>query len=171
MKEVSQLINRKVFEPIKLEDLTQKERQKTMNSLIFLTEKSDGTIKARACANGSVQRSYISKEEAASPTVSVETLLTTCVIDAKQKRDIVTLDIPNAFVQTDLPENNERIIMRINGKLVDLIVELFPTEYERYVYHKNKTKVIFVEMKKAPYGMMISFTNILGRTRNPLDSK
>ena len=141
-----------------------------MNSLIFLTEKRDGTIKARACANGSVQRSYISKDEAASPTVSVETLLTTCLIDAKQKRDIVTLDIPNSFVQTNLPENNERVIMRINGKLVHLIVELFPTRYKRYVYHKNKTKVIFVVMKKALYRMMMSSLLFYKHFRKDLES-
>ena len=69
-----------------------------MSSLMFLTEKRDGTIKARACANGSTQRSYINKDEAASPTVSTETLLTTAVIDAKQNRDAMTLEIPNAFV-------------------------------------------------------------------------
>ena len=156
VKEISQLVNRRVFQPIKLEDLTLPEKQKAMNSLIFLTEKRDGTIKARACANGSVQRNYINKEDAASPTVSLETLLTTCVIDAKQRRNIRTLDIPNAFVQTELPQNEERIIMRINGKLVDLITELFPSQYTEFVYHKNNNKVIFVEMRKALYGMMMS---------------
>ena len=127
-----------------------------MNSLIFLTEKRDGTIKARACANRSVQRRYINKEEAASPTVSVDALLTTCVIDAKQKRDIITLDIPNAFIQTNLPQSDKKIIMRINGKLVDLIVELFPNDYRQYIYQKNQTKIIFIEMKKKLYGMMMS---------------
>ena len=86
-----------------------------MNSLIFLTQKRDGTIKARACANGSTQRSYINKDEAASPTVTTEALLTTAVIDAKQKRDIITLDIPNAFVQTPLPQEEYKVITRING--------------------------------------------------------
>ena len=57
-----------------------------MNSLIFLTQKQDGTIKARACANGSTQRSYINKDDAASPTVATEALLMTAVIDAKQQR-------------------------------------------------------------------------------------
>ena len=60
-----------------------------MNSLIFLTEKRDGTIKARACANGSTQRSYIERDKAASPTVSKEALMITSVIEAKQKRDVV----------------------------------------------------------------------------------
>ena len=105
-----------------------------MNSLIFLTEKRDGTIKARACANGSTQRSYINKEEAASPTVSTEALLTTAVIDAKQKRNIITLDIPNAFVQTPMPKSQQRVIMRINELIVIYLVELCPEK----TYHTPK---------------------------------
>ena len=97
-----------------------------MNSLIFLTEKRDGTIKARACANGSTQRAYIDKHDAASPTVSTEALLTTAVIDAKQNRDVITLDIPNAFVQTPMPKSQQRVIMRINGLVVEYLDELFP---------------------------------------------
>jgi hypothetical protein len=45
-----------------------------MDSLIFLVEKSDGRIKARTCANGSLQRNYIDKEEATSPTALTEQL-------------------------------------------------------------------------------------------------
>ena len=38
-KELSELHNRGLFKPIHSSDLTQVERQKAMNSLIFLTEK------------------------------------------------------------------------------------------------------------------------------------
>ena len=65
--------------------MTKEEKKKPMNSLFFFTEKRDGTIKARACANGSSQRHYISKEKAASPKVSTESILITSVLDAKQK--------------------------------------------------------------------------------------
>ena len=41
-KESSQLHNRGVFEPIHLSELTQVEKHKPMNSLIFLTEKGMG---------------------------------------------------------------------------------------------------------------------------------
>ena len=78
-----------------------------MNSLIFLTEKRDGTIKARACANRSTQRSNIERDKAASPTVSTEALMIISVIEAKQRRDVVTLDIPNAFVQTPIPARKQ----------------------------------------------------------------
>ena len=50
---MQQLHDRIVFEPIKVEYLTEKERKRAMESLIFLVEKRDGKIKARMCANGS----------------------------------------------------------------------------------------------------------------------
>ena len=91
-----------------------------MNSLIFLAEERDGTIKARACANRSTQRSYIDKHDATSPTVTTEALMTTAIIDAKQNS--VKLDILNAFVQIPVPKSKEKVIMRITGLLVDYLV-------------------------------------------------
>jgi len=82
-KELRQLHDRTVFTPIHAHQLTKLEKQRAMESLLFLTEKRDKSIKARACANGSTQRPYIDKHEAASPTVNAEALITTAVIDAK----------------------------------------------------------------------------------------
>eukprot|EP00957_Ditylum_brightwellii_P079041 6011857-Ditylum_brightwellii.AAC.1 len=76
-KEFGQLHSRNVFEPIHVKDLTLLEKKRAMESLIFLTKKRDETIKARACANGSTQRPYIAREEAASPTAATEAILIT----------------------------------------------------------------------------------------------
>ena len=45
-KEMKQLHDRVVFEPILIAEMTQLERKRAMESLIFLTEKRDGTVKA-----------------------------------------------------------------------------------------------------------------------------
>ena len=112
-----QLHERAVFEPIRVNDMTQVERKRAMESLIFLVEKRDGRVKARTCANGSTQCAYMERDEAASPTAMTESILITATIDAKQNRDVMTADIPNAFVQTDVNEKNqvkgECIIMKI----------------------------------------------------------
>jgi hypothetical protein len=83
-EEMKQLHDRIVFKPIKVEELTAVERRRAMESLIFITEKKDGRIKARTCANGSTQREYTERDEAASPTALTESHLITAVIDAKQ---------------------------------------------------------------------------------------
>jgi hypothetical protein len=64
-------------------------------------EKRDGRIKARTCENGSTQRSYIGKADTASPTVLTEAIFITTAIEANQQRDIMTVDISNAFVHTE----------------------------------------------------------------------
>eukprot|EP00804_Cyclotella_cryptica_P008709 CCRYP_018545-RA/>CCRYP_018545-RA protein AED:0.54 eAED:0.53 QI:0/0/0/1/0/0/3/0/279 len=61
-------------------------------------------VKGRACANGSKQRDYIDKESAALPTVATDSLMITAAIDGVELRDIVTLDIPGAFLHADLDE-------------------------------------------------------------------
>ena len=155
-KEILQLDNREVFWPIHVNNMTKEEKKKVMNSLIFLTEKRDGTKKARACASGNSQRHYLSKEKAPSPMVSTESILITSVIDTKQKRDVVTLDIPNAFVQTPLPEQKEKVNMRIMGQSTDLVLESLSEKYNKYINIGNGVKVIYVEILSALYGMMMS---------------
>ena len=145
---MGQIDERLVFEPIIIEDLTEEEKEKAMESLLFLNEKRDGTIKARTCANGSTQRGYIPKEEAASPTVSTDSVLITGVIEAKQGRDVMIIDIPNAFVQTVFPEDDEKVIMKIRGRLVDILVAIDPDKYSPYVYETGKSKLLYVRMKK-----------------------
>jgi hypothetical protein len=55
-KEKKQVHNRVAFEPVRVEDLTNLEKQHAMESLIFLVEKRDmSIIKGRACANGNSQ--------------------------------------------------------------------------------------------------------------------
>ena len=155
-KEMKQLHDRKVFKPIMSSELTPQERRRAMESLISLTEKRDGRVKARTCANGSTQRDYIQCEDAASPTASTDSVLITGVIEAKQRRDIMTLDIPNAFVQTPITRGDERVIMKIRGVLVDILCELAPEVYQPYVVEERNNKLLYMEMLKALYGMLVA---------------
>eukprot|EP00957_Ditylum_brightwellii_P073338 5573548-Ditylum_brightwellii.AAC.2 len=147
-KEIKQLHNCQVWEPIKVEDLTP------------LEQKRDGTMKASVCANGSTQRSYANKDEASSPTAATEAILITGVIKAKQSRNIMTLDIQNMFVQMPIPEGDHKIVMKIRGMLVDVLIQLFPGVYEDYVVYEAKNKALYVHMLMALYGMMVSFINV-----------
>ena len=38
----------------------------------------------------------------------------------------MTLDIPNAFVQTPMPASNEKVVKRITGQLAHLLLETVP---------------------------------------------
>ncbi|KAG7374511.1 reverse transcriptase RNA-dependent DNA polymerase [Nitzschia inconspicua] len=170
--EVKQLHDRIVLRPIRIEDMTQLEKERAMESLIFLTEKRDGRLKGRMCANGSTQQEYTNRDETATPTAMTESILITGTIDAKQKRDIMTADIPNAFVQTpvDKQKVGERIIMKIRGLMVDILVEMAPEIYADYVVIENGKKVLYVIMLKALYGMLQSAMLYYNKFRRDIET-
>ena len=84
-KEEKKLNDRTVQEPAEPNDLTTDEKHKAMKILIFLAEKRCGTTKGRACANESIQRSCVPKEEASSLIVTTESGIMTNVMDAEKK--------------------------------------------------------------------------------------
>ena len=169
--EVKQLHQRECFKPIHPDDLTPRERKKVLESLIFLVEKRDGRIKARACANGSVQRAWMHKDDAASPTAAVESILLTSVIDAYEGRKIISVDIPNAFIQTpvDGDKDGDKIVMKMRGPLVDMLEKLDYSLYHDKVVWERKEKVLYLHMKRAIYGMLQSALLFYNKLRTDLE--
>ena len=107
-----------------------------MEALMFLTEKRDSSIKGRMVYNGKPTREWLSREDTASPTVALESIMLTAIIDAHEGRDVMTADVPNAFIQAyipDLDNGKERIIMKITGVLVHLLIELALETYSNFV--------------------------------------
>jgi hypothetical protein len=48
----------------------------------------------------------------------------------------MTADIPNAFVQTYMkPKNDEKVMMKIRGPLVDMLVKLDEKLYKDFVVY------------------------------------
>ncbi|CAJ1933498.1 unnamed protein product [Cylindrotheca closterium] len=95
-------------------------------------------------------------EDTASPTALQEAITTTCVIDAHKGRDV--MDMPNAFIQTYMPEAKEgedRIYMKITGMMVQILIDMAP-EYCKYVVLENGKRVIYVRVLRAIYGMLQS---------------
>jgi hypothetical protein len=67
----------------------------------------------------------MSKEDVTSPTSLKESILLTGTIDAKENHDVMTADIPNAFIQTNMQStNSETVMMKIRGPLVDMLLKL-----------------------------------------------
>lgn len=93
---------------------------------MFLKQKQIGKIKARGCADGRPQREYISKEEASSPSVSIYALFVLCAINAIEKRQVVTWNIPGAFLQSDW-QKDKSTYLKFNGIMVDMLLEIDPT--------------------------------------------
>jgi hypothetical protein len=108
---------------------------------------------------GNKQHDYITKEDVSSPTVIAEAVMLTCVIDAQEDRDVAVVDIPNAFAQTVVSKEDadHRVIVRIRGPLVNILVSIVPDVYGLYVpTTKTGQKVLIVECLNAVYGTMVA---------------
>ena len=69
----------------------------------------------------------------------------------------MVVDVPNAFIQTVVEDAKKRVIIRIRGMLVDILVRIAPEVYEDYVtYDKKGNKQILVECLNALYGTMVA---------------
>ncbi len=124
---------------------------------MFVKKKSSGVIKARKVAGGNKQRDFISKESASSPTVATELVLLTSMIDSLEDRDVAIVDIPNAFIQTIVEDDEENIVMRIRGHMVDVLIKVAPKVYGPYIKaDKQGRKQLLVECLNAIYGMMVA---------------
>jgi hypothetical protein len=119
-----------VFEPKLVDELTYDDKKKGLASLIFLKKKRNGDIKARSCANGSKQREHITNKEAAALTGALESVFFTAAIDAKENWKVVTIDIPGAFLHAN---NEDYIIIKMVGTLAELMVQMNPKLYRKYV--------------------------------------
>ena len=87
------------------------------------------------------QRLTTRKEDASAPTVSVEALIVmlSCTINAKEGRDIATVDIPGAFMQADM---DEIVHVRWEGSMTDLLVKLDPKLYRKYIINENGKPIL-----------------------------
>ena len=88
------------YKPVHNSDLTCKDRKKALVSLMFITEKWNGDIKARKVADGSKHRTYdgYDKADGSSPTVATDIIFLTGVIDSYEPLALSILDIANAFL-------------------------------------------------------------------------
>ena len=146
IKELSQLHMRDVLEPQRSEELTPSEKAAALAYLMFLKEKKTGEIKGRGCADGRKQREYMSKEENSAPTVSIESVVLSCVIDAMEKRDVCFIDIPGAFMQAEM---NDTVHVKMEGSLAELMVKIDPKLYRKYLSNENGHSVLYGTLQAA----------------------
>src|SRR5210317_1729044 len=140
--EMEQLHMRDTFKPILPSNLIPEKKKEVLESIMLLKQKRDGTIKGRNCADGKKQREFTSKEEAASPTVKLESVFLTSVIEAHKGRDVATVYIPNAFIQTKIENEADKVVMRMRGKLAYYFILIVPQIYRPYVVFENEKSII-----------------------------
>ena len=120
---------------------------------MFLKRKRTGAVKGHGCADGRKQCAWTDKDEATSPTIATKAVFLTAVIDAYECHDVAIVDVPGAFLQTDMPVD-EVVHVRFTGIMVDLLLEIDSEMYTPFVEYEGKEKVLYVELLKALYGTL-----------------
>ncbi len=64
----------------------------------------------------------------------------TCVTYANKIRDVAIVDIPNAFIQAVVKDENNRAFMCLRGPLVDIFASIAPDVYGLYITVGRKGK-------------------------------
>jgi hypothetical protein len=147
--EWKQLDDKNVFDGVYYSALNKEQRQKALRLVQLIKEKRDGKIKGRTCADGRKQREYVDDSESTSPTVSIEALMLTMMIEAKELRDVATCDISGAFLHTDI---DEETFVVVDGALVDVLIQANKA-YAKFMHTTNSgKKLIFLRLNKALYG-------------------
>jgi hypothetical protein len=175
IQEFGQLEDQNVYEPVHAHTLTRAQRRGALRAINLITEKRDGRIKGRTVADGSTQRPLYEKHKTASPTLSIDALLLSIMMDAKERRDVGTADVTGAYLNAYV---TDFVIMKFTGESVDILCNMNP-HYTQFVVIENGVKVLYVRLIKALYGCVQSallwyklFSNTLkemGFVINPYD--
>ncbi len=72
--------------------------------------------------------------------MSLEAVLLTFVLDANKNRGVAIVDIPNAFIQTVVEDEKDKVLICIRGLLIDILVSIAPSVYGPYVMVGKKGK-------------------------------
>ena len=135
-KEYKQLDDMKVLRRARKIDLTIDNKRRALRAINLIKDKRCGKIKGRTCADGRPQRAYTPREEASSPTIALESLMATLLLDAHEERDVAIFDVPGEYLHAELPKDKFMLLKR-EGPFVDIMCEVNP-EYEAVMFEGNK---------------------------------
>ena len=68
----------------------------------------------------------------------------------------------------ELDKDGNRFVMKIRGRLVDMLVQIAPEIYKDYVTYENGQKILYVQVLRAIYGMLQSALLFYKKIRNDL---
>ena len=149
LKEMKQLHDKDVFEPMDYNSLSERQKSKILRSLMFVKRKRNGTLKSRFLADGSQQVRSLSQIDASSPTVSTEAVFIQSAIDAMEKRHHATVDVEGAYLHSLM---DEEVLIRVEPIITDILVKIDP----RYDKFRTSNRSIILKCKRALYGCIQS---------------
>ena len=80
-KEYKYMEDIEILSGVNPESLTAEQKRKALRAVNIIKLKSSGKLKIGMCANGAPHRKFVPREEANLPTITLEGILVTMVID------------------------------------------------------------------------------------------
>ena len=159
MEEFQQLLDYDAFFPREADSLSEEAKKGAAGMINIIEEKTNRghtpknpVLKGRSVFDGRKQRFMYTKEETASPTVSIDAFFLSLVIDGIELRDTAMADIKGAYLNAIM---DDEVIMKIVRKDVDIFCEL-REDFKKFVVMENGIKVLYVQLYKALYGCVKS---------------
>ena len=107
------------------------------------------------------------KEDVCTLTLINDSVMITSAIDAYERRDVMKIDCPGAFLRGMA---SDLVLMKFRGPLVEALLLIDPVIYRDYVTtDKNGEKILYVHMSKALYGLLKSALDFYSNLRSDLE--
>ena len=78
--------------------------------------------------------------------MSLEAVLITAVVDAYEHRDMAIVDIPGAYLSSDM---DEEVHLCLRGRMSEMMVKIAPEVYAKYVTLQNGKPILYVRLIKS----------------------
>ena len=160
VKEFNQLVHgafpgKPVVEAIDSSELTEEDKKTALDAVNLIKVKKNGVVKGRTCANGSKEKYFLPENDSiASPTGSLEAIISTLLIDIYEDRDVAIFDIPGAYLHAKMPEEH-RVMLKLKGRFVDIMCTV-NEDFKRHILYENGVKVLYLRVLRAIYGCIRS---------------
>ena len=179
VKEVKQMLDEDVWEGVESNTLTAEEWKSVISSMLFLKEKYSPAgeflkLKSRLVAGGHQQVREL-YGDSSSPTVATQTVMMIVTIAAAEGRSVAAVDVPGAFLKSDMPTDGPAVFMKLNKFITSVLVKL-DSSYKKFVRADGTTIVRLkralygcIQASKAWYQKLSGDLRSLGYTANPSD--
>jgi hypothetical protein len=139
-QEILQLHDLDFFNALVANDITKEQKRGALRAISVIKEKRCGKRKGRTVADGRPQKALYTKDETTSPMISTDALMMSIMIDAWERRDVVTADVAGAYLHAEF---EDFVILRMEGESVDIMCRV-NERYKHFVVYENGKKVLYL---------------------------
>ena len=88
---------------------------------------------------------YISRDEVSSPTIQLESLMITLLIDAHEKLEVATVDVVGAYLLATI---EDFVIVKVDGASAHIMCEVNPT-FNKYIVKVKGKNTLYQQLTRA----------------------